>query len=248
MIENYLLIPVKNVKKQTLLGFLCIVLVGCDNAKGLVSFTPEMASFSNEFDFDPLRGPVKDFSQTLLNDKGEVTKRVTGTLSQEGCFDTLELHDVENNTGMALVLDANFYRDAETMEKRIRLQGKCQLADLPSAGVVWDTDDNGFVVSATGKEMKVQYRYDAEGYPLGKTTVSKDNTLQVEAKPSADPLKKLDYTAVSMLNDHPLGNVKQTCEYDSYANPVNCQLVIVDESVKPAVEHHYSIENTIDYY
>ena len=67
MIENYLLIPVKNVKKQTLLGFLCVVLVGCDNAKGLVSFTPEMASFSNEFDFDPLRGPVKDFSQTLLN-------------------------------------------------------------------------------------------------------------------------------------------------------------------------------------
>lgn len=103
MIENYLLIPVKNVKKQTLLGFLCVVLVGCDNAKGLVSFTPEMASFSNEFDFDPLRGPVKDFSQTLLNDKGEVTKRVVGTLSQEGCFDTLELHDIENNTGMALV-------------------------------------------------------------------------------------------------------------------------------------------------
>ena len=145
MIENYLLIPVKNVKKQTLLGFLCVVLVGCDNAKGLVSFTPEMASFSNEFDFDPLRGPVKDFSQTLLNDKGEVTKRVAGTLSQEGCFDTLELHDIENNTGMALVLDANYYRDAETLEKKIRLQGKCQLAELPAAGVVWDTDDNGFV-------------------------------------------------------------------------------------------------------
>ncbi|MDM9276499.1 YnfC family lipoprotein, partial [Citrobacter koseri] len=103
-------------KKQTLLGFLCVVLVGCDNAKGLDSFTPEMASFSNEFDFDPLRGPVKDFSQTLLNDKGEVTKRVVGTLSQEGCFDTLELHDIENNTGMALVLDANYYRDAETLE------------------------------------------------------------------------------------------------------------------------------------
>lgn len=103
-------------KKQTLLGFLCVVLVGCDNAKGLVSFTPEMASFSNEFDFDPLRGPVKDFSQTLLNDKGEVTKRVVGTLSQEGCFDTLELHDIENNTGMALVTDANYYRDAETLE------------------------------------------------------------------------------------------------------------------------------------
>ncbi|EMF0716385.1 YnfC family lipoprotein [Citrobacter freundii] len=235
-------------KKQTLLGILCVALVGCDNAKGLVSFTPEMASFSNEFDFDPLRGPVKDFSQTLLNDKGEVAKRVSGTLSQEGCFDTLELHDVENNTGMALVLDANYYLDAETLEKKILLQGKCQLAELPSAGVVWDTDDNGFVVSATGKEMKVQYRYDAEGYPLGKTTTNKEDRLQVNAKPSADPQKKLDYTAVSLLNDHPLSNVRQTCDYDDYANPVNCQLVIIDESVKPAVEHHYEIKNTIDYY
>ena len=72
--------------------------------------------------------------------------------------------------------------------------------------------------------------------------------MQVKASPSADPLKKLDYTAVSLLNDHPVGNVKQTCEYDDYANPVNCQLVIVDESVKPAVEHRYSIKNTIDYY
>ena len=58
---------------------LVATLAGCDDSKGPVSFTPEMASFSNEFDFDPLRGPVKDFSQTLLNEKGEVSKRVSGT-------------------------------------------------------------------------------------------------------------------------------------------------------------------------
>lgn len=248
MIENLPCNAVNNVTKKALLSFLCVMLAGCDNATSLVSYTPEMASFSNEFDFDPLRGPVKDFSQTLMNDKGEVAKRVSGTLSQEGCFDTLELHDVENNTGLALVLDANFYRDAETLEKRVRLQGKCQLAELPSAGVVWDTDDNGFVVSAAGKEMNVQYRYDADGYPLGKTTVTKDSKLSVNAKPSADPLKKMDYTAVTLLNDRPVGNVKQTCEYDAHANPVNCQLIIVDESAKPAVERSYTIKNTIEYY
>jgi hypothetical protein len=60
-----------------------------------------MASFSNEFDFDPLRGPVKDFSQTLLNEKGEVSKRVSGTMSKEGCFDSLELHDGKQHRGFA---------------------------------------------------------------------------------------------------------------------------------------------------
>lgn len=177
------------VKKQTTVSFLCVLLVGCDNATVLVSFTPEMASFSNEFDFDPLRGFRLRFQPDVDERQREVTKRISGTLSQEGCFDTLELHDLENNTGLALVLDANYYRDAETMEKRVRLQGKCQLAELPSAGVVWDTDDNGFVVSATGRETKVQYRYDAEGYPLGKTTISKDKTLSIDAKPSAGRLR-----------------------------------------------------------
>lgn len=239
---------VNPLKKQLLVISLAVLLAGCDDAKGPVSFTPEMASFSNEFDFDPLRGPVKDFSQTLLNDKGEVTKRVTGTLSKEGCFDTLELHDLENNSGVSLVLDANYYVDADSQEKRLRLQGKCQLAEFPAAGVTWDTDDNGFVVLARGKDMEVKYRYDEEGYPLGKSTTSKEEHLTVASTPSKDKRKKLDYTAVSTLNDKPLGNVKQSCDYDSHDNPVSCSLVMIDNSVTPSVERKFSIKNTIDYY
>ncbi|WP_437891010.1 YnfC family lipoprotein [Phytobacter sp. V91] len=227
---------------------LAVLLTACDDTKGPVSFTPEMASFSNEFDFDPLRGPVKDFSQTLLNEKGEVSKRVSGTLSKEGCFDSLELHDVENNTGVELVLNANYYLDAETQEKRLLLKGKCQLAEYPSAGLVWDTDEHGFITVARGKDVEVKYRYDEEGYPLGKSTTSKEAHLSVVSTPSRDGHKKLDYTAVSVLNDKPLGRVKQTCDYDRHDNPVSCQLLIVDESVTPSVERNYSIKNTIEYY
>lgn len=248
MIGNYLPVSVNNVKKYAVMTLLATALVGCDNASAPLSFSPEMASFSNEFDFDPLRGPVKDFTQTLLNDKGEVSKRVTGTVSTEGCFDTLELHDLESNTGVALVLDANYYLDAETQQRKVKLQGKCQLAELPAAGVTWDTDDNGFVVAAHGKEMEVKYRYDAEGYPLGKTTVSGGQHLSVQATPSKDVRKKLDYTAISLLNDKPLGHVKQSCDYDRHNNPVTCQLLITDDSVKPAVERKYTIKNNIDYY
>ncbi|WP_420798210.1 YnfC family lipoprotein [Enterobacter soli] len=248
MIGNYLPVSVNNVKKYAVMTLLATALVGCDNASAPLSFSPEMASFSNEFDFDPLRGPVKDFTQTLLNDKGEVSKRVTGTVSTEGCFDTLELHDLESNTGVALVLDANYYLDAETQQRKVKLQGKCQLAELPAAGVTWDTDDNGFVVAAHGKEMEVKYRYDAEGYPLGKTTVSGEQHLSVQATPSKDVRKKLDYTAISLLNDKPLGHVKQSCDYDRHNNPVTCQLLITDDSVKPAVERKYTIKNSIDYY
>ncbi|HBE3042131.1 TPA: YnfC family lipoprotein [Escherichia coli] len=235
-------------KYKLLPCLLAILLTGCDRTEVTLSFTPEMASFSNEFDFDPLRGPVKDFTQTLMDEQGEVTKRVSGTLSEEGCFDSLELLDLENNTLVALVLDANYYRDAETLEKRVRLQGKCQLAELPSAGVSWETDDNGFVIKASSKQMQMEYRYDDQGYTLGKTTKSNDKTLSVSATPSTDPIKKLDYTAVTLLNNQRVGNVKQSCEYDNHANPVDCQLIIVDEGVKPAVERVYTIKNTIDYY
>ncbi len=36
-----------------------------------------------------------------MDEQGEVTKRVSGTLSEEGCFDSLELLDLENNTVVA---------------------------------------------------------------------------------------------------------------------------------------------------
>ncbi|HCL5312008.1 TPA: YnfC family lipoprotein, partial [Salmonella enterica] len=70
----------------------------------------------------------------------------------------------------------------------------------------------------------------------------------VTAKPSAAPRKKLDYTAVSWVDDRQAGNVRQSSEYDANANPVDCRLVIVDESVKPTVSHHHTIKNRIDYY
>lgn len=224
------------------------LLAGCDGSSAPQAFTPEMASFSNEFDFDPLRGPVKAFSQTLMNEKGEVAKRVTGTLSEEGCFDTLEFHNLEDNTGAALVLNANFYLDAASQEKRVKLQGKCQLAELPAAGIVYDTNDSGFVVKARGKEATIDYRYDAEGYPLGKTTTAQQTVFTVAATAATDARKKLDYTAVSTLNDKTLGHVKQTCDYDRHFNPVSCELEITDDSANPPAQHKYTIKNTIDYY
>lgn len=235
-------------KKRFLLLLAVGALSACDEKEAPQAFTPEMASFSNEFEFDPLRGSVKEFSQTLYDEHDEVVKWVKGRLSSEGCFDLLAFEDLENKTGAALVLDANYYLDAQSQEKRLRLQGKCQLAEMPSAGVSWETDDNGFVVTARGKESTATYRYDSEGYPLGKTTTAKGERFTVSSTPSSDPRKKMDYTAVSIFNDRTLGNVSQTCDYDDYDNPVSCELKVVDDSVQPALIRHYTIKSTIDYY
>ncbi len=82
-----------------------------------------MASFSNEFEFDPLRGPVKTFTQILFDDQGEMVKRVRAQVSAEGCFDLLDFTDLENKTGATLILDANYYLDAQTQEKRCGCRG-----------------------------------------------------------------------------------------------------------------------------
>lgn len=235
-------------KKIIILSALIGVLAGCDKQDTTLSYTPEMASFSNEFDFDPLRGPVKDFSQTLMNEKGEVVKRVSGTLSAEGCFDTLEFHDLENDSGASLVLDANYYVDASNNEKRIKLQGKCQLAELPAAGVIYDTDDKGFVVAARGKDVSVKYSYDEDGYPMGKTTEAKDSKLEITSQIGADKKKKLDYGALSTLNGKSIAEIKQSCDYDRHFNPTRCDLTIADDSVAPKKTTRYAIKNTIDYY
>ncbi|HEY3986881.1 YnfC family lipoprotein [Cedecea sp.] len=235
-------------KKIIILGTLALGLAGCDNSQSPQAYSPEMASFSNEFDFDPMRGPVKDFSQTLMNAQGQVLKRVSGVLSEEGCFDSLEFHDLENNSGAALALDANYYVDAISREKRVRLQGKCQLAELPAAGISYDTDDNDFVTTAKGKDVLVTYRYDSEGYPLGKITKSKDSELAIVAKAGVDKKKKLDYSAATTLNGKTVGAVKQTCDYDRHFNPLSCDLEMTDDSATPPTVTHYTIKNTVEYY
>lgn len=234
--------------KIIILCALAATVAGCDNQNTTLSYTPEMASFSNEFDFDPLRGPVKDFSQTLINEKGEVIKHIVGSVSEEGCFNELEFHDLENNTGATLVLDANYYVDSLSREKRVKLQGKCQLAELPGAAVTYETDDNGFVVAAHGKETSVVYNYDADGYPLGKTTKVHDDTLATTSKTGSDKKKKLDYTSESTLNGKAIAMVKQTCDYDGHFNPLECVLNITDSSAKPPKVEKYTIKNSIDYY
>ncbi len=130
-------------------------------------YAGNFASFSNEFDFDPLRGPVKDFSQTLMSENLlEVAKQVTGTPQKAVLIRLSYTIWRIIRAGACAMPPLPGCSDAG----KVQLQGKCQLAALPSAGVTRETDDNGFVVSATGKEMKVEYRYDSEGYPLGKTT------------------------------------------------------------------------------
>ncbi|PMC12538.1 YnfC family lipoprotein, partial [Klebsiella aerogenes] len=58
-----------------------LLLSACDKPSAPAAFTPEMASFSNEFEFDPLRGPVKTFTQILFDDQGEMVKRVRAQVS-----------------------------------------------------------------------------------------------------------------------------------------------------------------------
>ncbi|MCS5933118.1 YnfC family lipoprotein [Klebsiella pneumoniae subsp. pneumoniae] len=48
-----------------------------------------------------------------------------------------------------LLLDANCGPSTGAPTKRLRcLPGKkCQLAEMPTAGVSWETDDNGFIIA-----------------------------------------------------------------------------------------------------
>lgn len=237
----------KNVNKYVTVMMVSLVLTGCDKPDALAPFSPEMASFSSEFNFDPLRGPVKNFTQKLINDSGEVETEVNGTLSQEGCFETLNYVDKPSNSHLALVLDANYYLDAVTREKRIRLQGKCQLAELPAVGMIYETNEREFVVKGHTDEVTTSYRYDDEGYPLGKTSKAKDAELSTVATPS-DKRKKHDYTSVTRLNDKVIDTAKQSCDYDRHLNPLSCVLELTDTGTTPPKQHKFTIQNEINYY
>lgn len=69
------------------------------------------------------------------------------------------------------------------------MQGNCQLAELPAAGLVWEMNDKEFLTRASGKNIRIEYRYDNEGYPIGKTSTKAETVFAVNLQPSTDPLK-----------------------------------------------------------
>ncbi|BDH45800.1 UPF0257 lipoprotein YnfC [Salmonella enterica subsp. enterica serovar Choleraesuis] len=221
------------------------LLGGCDNQKPDTQFSPEMASFANEFDFDPLLGPVKSFTQTVITSGGSVDRRVSATLSPQGCIETLSLEDFTRDSEASLVLDGNFYRDAQSNEPRISTQGTCQLADIPATGLRYITNDSDFIIGASAKDLEIAYSYDKEGFPIGRIARQANDVLTTESQPLKDAKGKLDYQATMKENDRLLSRAEQRCEYDRHRNPTSCSLVI-EPAGKAAIK--YSIENTIDYY
>ncbi|WP_249226255.1 YnfC family lipoprotein [Entomohabitans teleogrylli] len=230
------------------LCLLSALLAGCDKPAKPEALTPEMASFSNIFNFDPLRGPVKAFTQRMINQENEVEHQIGGVLSAEGCFERLAVDDRQENTGVALVLNANYYLDEATGEKRIRLRGKCQLAEIVADATQFDTDERDFVVASRNGEVARSWRYDTEGYTVGEKMRADGYTLLTVIVPNKDPRQKLNYTATSRLDNNPIGQTTQQCEYDRYYNPVSCVLTVTDSSQTPTQQQRYQIKNTIEYY
>ncbi|MDR9963536.1 YnfC family lipoprotein [Enterobacter cloacae subsp. cloacae] len=60
---------------------------GCDNNSAPLSFTPEMASFRLSLILTRCAWPVKDFTQTLFNDKASLQTGDRDDVDRR-CFDT----------------------------------------------------------------------------------------------------------------------------------------------------------------
>jgi hypothetical protein len=101
-------------------------------------------------------------------------------------------------------------------------------------------------VAAHGKEMEVKYRYDAEGYPLGKPRYPASNICPFSPR-RQKMCVKMDYTASACLTTSRWARETEL-RLRSSQQPGELQLLITDDSVKPAVERKYTIKNSIDYY
>jgi hypothetical protein len=225
---------------------LALFAVGCDDGHSRSDdWSPQMSSFANEFNFDPLRGPVRAFSETVVDQNGETVRHVSARLSREGCFNSLEFHDLQNDSNASLQRQEDMMVDADSGVLRVLLQGHCQLGSLPDASVDYRQDRRGFVTSVQGPQVAIHYRYDEEGYPLG--NIARENGERTAVRIAAgESGRKPDYTAVSERNGREIATTHQRCDYDGRGNPTTCRLTSRD--LISGVEQRYIISNSIGYY
>ncbi len=90
--------------------------------------------------------------------------------------------------------------------------GKMPACRITFCRVSWETDDNGFVIKASSKQMRWNIAMMIRGIRWVKPRKVTQNIIcQRYAINGSD--QKVRLQAVTLLNNQRVGNVKQSCEY-----------------------------------
>ncbi|WP_058913224.1 YnfC family lipoprotein [Entomohabitans teleogrylli] len=195
-------------------------------------FNPIMASFSNELDFDALRGQVKSFEQAMYNDQNKPVMYAKASFDQKGCLNSYEKVDSINNGKIKLVRDVKTNRLISNYDasRVISLNSDCQIVQVSGEGkepkqYIYD---KGFLVKVKGARdawVYKEYFYTAEGMPKSIVFYGDERDFLLIQEPKKKLSDGWDYITEGFDEGKPVYQSVKKCSYDAKSNPTECWFV-----------------------
>ena len=196
-------------------------------------FNPIMASFSNELEFDALRGRVKSFEQALYNNSDTPVMYARGEFDPQGCLMSYEKIDGVNSGKIKLTRNtaSNTLISAYDRQRVIHLNARCEVTKTDdNAGVVKDYiyDKNGFLVKVKGHKdawVYKEYFYTPEGMPKSVVYYGDEKDFLIITEPKKALNDRWDFITEGLDDGKPVFQSVKKCVYDERYNPTVCYLV-----------------------
>ncbi|EKN3986320.1 YnfC family lipoprotein [Yersinia enterocolitica] len=214
-------------KRILSVSILVLVLGACDRNNKPLIFTPNFASNSNIFGFDPLQGPVKSFTQTVIDEKGKMIADYHSDIDKNGCFTTINARIPRLITDIFLVKDGKYYVNAKTKDKVFVINDNCTISQSVSGNEKYLMNDKGFITEVQWivLGMKVNhYDYDENGFPLTQFTYTKTMMMKSVNEFNTEADKPFNYASKGYDNGIHSHSLARDCTIDSHRNPISCRV------------------------
>ncbi|MBJ3815689.1 YnfC family lipoprotein [Shimwellia pseudoproteus] len=199
-------------------------------------FNPIMASFSNELEFDALRGRVKSFEQALYDNSDTPVMYAKGEFDRQGCLMSYEKIDGVNNGKIKLTRNTadNTLISAYDPQRVIHLNDRCEVTSTDDdAGTVKDYiyDQHGFLVKVKGHKdawVYKEYFYTPEGMPKSVVYYGDEKDFLIITEPKKTLNERWDFITEGLNDGKPVFQSVKKCVYDERYNPTVCYLITAE--------------------
>ncbi len=218
-------------------------------------FNPSIASFSNELEFDALRGQVKTFEQALYNDQNKPVMYAKGSFDKSGCLNEYEKLDSVNNTRIKLVRDVktNTLVSSFDKSKTIELNKACQVVSL--GGETADPKEyvynDNFLVKVKGRKdawVYKEYFYNPDGMPKAAVLYGDEKDILLITVPKQKLSDNWDYVSEAFDDGKPMSQAIRKCNYDKVSNPTVCYFVTLSQIDGTTTRKNEQIRYRVTYY
>jgi hypothetical protein len=202
------------------------------------AYNPVTFNLSTLFDFNPVKGPIKELKTIMKNRNGDEVYNLNMLVSEDGCVQSVEIKDSSQGFVLSLKKEASELKGIMNDKPlAYMLDSKCNVTSSTGAfgDLGFKNDSNGLIKDILSANGKISSHFYDENRNLIKTEfyvsgkVASSNSITY---PDANKMP-LDYTLVNE-NAYSGGySASSKCQYDDRKVPVKCIIKTHQEKDKP---------------